>query len=79
MSLFDWFANREKTEPSLQKPPEREIADGLWSKCPKCDVLTYTKDLKVNSGVCTGCGHHNIVNSSERIEQLIDFKILGIG
>ncbi|MGK7933062.1 MAG: acetyl-CoA carboxylase, carboxyltransferase subunit beta [Microcystaceae cyanobacterium] len=74
MSLFDWFADRQKTEPSLQTPPEREIADGLWFKCPKCDALTYTKDLKANLGVCKSCGHHNIVHSSERIEQLIDAK-----
>lgn len=74
MSLFDWFANRQKTEPSLQQPPEREISDGLWSKCPACDLLTYTKDLKTNLGVCASCGHHNIVYSEERIEQLIDPK-----
>ncbi|TAE53358.1 MAG: acetyl-CoA carboxylase carboxyltransferase subunit beta, partial [Nostocales cyanobacterium] len=50
----------------------REIADGLWHKCPKCGVLTYTKDLKANQMVCTECGHHNRVDSDERIKQLID-------
>jgi acetyl-CoA carboxylase carboxyl transferase subunit beta len=34
MSLFDWFANRQKTEPKVQQQQEREIADGLWTKCP---------------------------------------------
>jgi acetyl-CoA carboxylase carboxyl transferase subunit beta len=72
MSLFDWFANRRKTEPPLQKRQEREIADGLWTKCPVCSAVAYTKDLKNNQYVCPECGYHNRVDSDERIEQLID-------
>lgn len=73
MSLFDWFAaNRQNSETQLQPQPEREIADGLWTKCKSCDVLTYTKDLRHNQMVCKECGFHNRVGSRERIRQLID-------
>lgn len=72
MSLFDWFANRRKSEPSSQQPQEREIADGLWTKCEACGVLAYTKDLKGNQMVCLECDHHMRVYSEERIRQLID-------
>jgi acetyl-CoA carboxylase carboxyl transferase subunit beta len=72
MSLLDWFANRQKTAPVSQAQPEREIADGLWTKCPSCSVLTYTKDLKSNQMVCLECNHHIRIYSAERIEQLID-------
>ncbi|MGG6297661.1 acetyl-CoA carboxylase, carboxyltransferase subunit beta [Leptolyngbya sp. AN02str] len=72
MSLFDWFANRRKSEPVSHERQEREIADGLWSKCSECSVLTYTKDLRANQMVCPECGHHNRVFSDERIRQLID-------
>lgn len=72
MSLFDWFANRQKSGPISLERQEREIADGLWAKCGACGVLTYTKDLQVNQMVCPECGHHNRVNSDERIRQLID-------
>ncbi|MFQ4146880.1 acetyl-CoA carboxylase, carboxyltransferase subunit beta [Chlorogloeopsis sp. ULAP02] len=71
-SLFDWFANRRKSGPISLERQEREIADGLWHKCPQCGVLTYTKDLKTNLMVCTECEHHNRVDSDERIRQLID-------
>jgi acetyl-CoA carboxylase carboxyl transferase subunit beta len=71
-SLFDWFANRRKPGSSSLERQEREIADGLWHKCPKCGVLTYAKDLKANQMVCVECGHHNRVDSDERIRQLID-------
>jgi acetyl-CoA carboxylase carboxyl transferase subunit beta len=72
MSLFDWFANRQKTEPISKERQEREIADGLWSKCEACGILTYTKDLRSNQMVCLDCGHHKRVYSDERIRQLID-------
>jgi acetyl-CoA carboxylase carboxyl transferase subunit beta len=72
MSLLDWFANRQKTAPVSQAQPEREIADGLWTKCAACSVLTYTKDLKANQMVCVECGHHIRIDSHTRIAQLID-------
>lgn len=72
MSLLDWFANLRKSEPNVQKRQEREIADGLWTKCQACAVLAYTKDLKANQKVCSECNHHHRVDSDERIKQLID-------
>ncbi len=71
-SLLDWFANRRKSGSIILEPQEREIADGLWHKCSECAVLSYTKDLKANQMVCNECGHHNRVDSDERILQLID-------
>ncbi|MDJ0517370.1 MAG: acetyl-CoA carboxylase, carboxyltransferase subunit beta [Trichodesmium sp. MO_231.B1] len=72
MSLFDWFANRQKSAQNSQQRPEREISDGLWLKCEACGTLTYTKDLQANQMVCLECGHHIRVSSEERIQQLID-------
>lgn len=72
MSLFDWFANRRKNEPIQQVQPERDVSDGLWTKCESCGVLAYTKDLRANQMVCLDCGHHTRVDSPERINQLVD-------
>ena len=71
-SLFDWFANIRKTEPAVQKQQEREIADGLWTKCSSCSAVAYTKDLQANQLVCLECNYHNRVDSDERIKQLTD-------
>jgi acetyl-CoA carboxylase carboxyl transferase subunit beta len=71
-SLFDWFADRQKTSPSIHQQQEREIADGLWTKCEDCNAIAYTKDLAANQLVCLDCGHHKRVSSHERIGQLID-------
>lgn len=72
MSLFDWFANRRKSGPISPERQERDIADGLWSKCTACGVVAYSKDLRANQMVCMECGHHVRVDSDERIRQLID-------
>jgi acetyl-CoA carboxylase carboxyl transferase subunit beta len=73
-SLFDWFADRQKTSPSIQQQQEREIADGLWTKCEDCNAIAYTKDLTANQMVCLECGHHKRVSSAERVTQLIDLN-----
>jgi acetyl-CoA carboxylase carboxyl transferase subunit beta len=72
MSLFDWFANRKKSVSISEAQQEREIADGLWTKCEACGVMTYTKDLRANQMVCPDCNHHVRIYSDERIYQLID-------
>ncbi|MEB3231486.1 MAG: acetyl-CoA carboxylase, carboxyltransferase subunit beta [Leptolyngbyaceae bacterium] len=72
MSLFDWFANRQKSGPPSTDLHEREVPDGLWHKCEACGVLAYAKDLHANQKVCTECQHHHRVNSDERITQLVD-------
>ncbi len=72
MTLFDWFDNLRKSEPEIKPQQEREIADGLWTKCPNCGQVAYTKDLKNNNMVCLECEHHMPVMSEERITQLID-------
>jgi acetyl-CoA carboxylase carboxyl transferase subunit beta len=71
-SLFDWFADRQKTSPSIQPQQEREIADGLWTKCEDCNAIAYSKDITANQLVCLECGHHKRVSCHERISQLID-------
>jgi len=81
MSLFDWFADRRKNAPAVRpaQGPEGDEGDGLWSKCSQCGLVVYRKDLAANAHVCKGCGHHNRIDSDERIRLLADegsFEIL---
>ena len=55
MSLFDWFADRQKNAPTVRVTQEPEEGDGLWSKCPECGLVVYRKDLVANASVCKGC------------------------
>ena len=72
MSLFDWFADRQKNAPTVRVTQEPEEGDGLWSKCPECSLVVYRKDLVANASVCKGCGHHNRIDSAERIALIAD-------
>ncbi len=74
MSLLDWFETRKKeTQPPVPQPQQqREIAEGLWTKCRGCGTLHYTKDWELNHQVCANCGYHAMVGATERIAQLID-------
>jgi len=74
MSLFDWFADRRKNAPVVRNSqgPDAEEGDGLWSKCPECAQVVYRKDLVANASVCRGCGHHNRIDSPERIRLIAD-------
>ncbi|WP_036918211.1 MULTISPECIES: acetyl-CoA carboxylase, carboxyltransferase subunit beta [unclassified Prochlorococcus] len=79
MSLFDWFAARRKDQFVGKVVQETDEGDGLWGKCPECGQVVYRKDLLSNANVCSNCGHHNRINSEERIKLLVDkgsFKVL---
>ena len=72
MSLFDWFADRRKGQFVGKVTQESEESDGLWEKCPECGQVVYRKDLIDNCSVCSNCGHHNRIDSEERIRLISD-------
>lgn len=55
-----------------QAAPNREFPDDLWTKCPKCNELLYTRELENNLKVCQKCGYHFRLSSEERIDFLAD-------
>ena len=72
MSLFDWFADRRKGQFVGKVTQESEESDGLWEKCAECGQVVYRKDLIDNCSVCNNCGHHNRIDSQERIRLITD-------
>jgi len=51
---------------------KRDAASDIWTKCPKCNELLYTRELQNNLKVCQKCGYHFRLSSDERIEYLAD-------
>jgi acetyl-CoA carboxylase carboxyl transferase subunit beta len=65
MGIFD--------KPRLRPQDKREdMPEGMWTKCPSCDAMLHQLDLKQNLNVCPPCGHHFLMGSRERIENLAD-------
>ena len=48
------------------------IPEGLWNKCPACEVVLYRSDLEGNLHVCPKCGHHLRIDVRKRLDLLLD-------
>jgi len=65
-----WF-KRAKQNIS-PKSVKREVPDGQWQKCEKCNEIIYARQLEMNAHVCFNCGHHFRIGSKEYIDILFD-------
>src|SRR5437899_2459020 len=54
------------------KSRKRDIPEGLWTKCPKCDAMVFDKELDENLKVCPKCQHHFRLGARERIHSLVE-------
>jgi acetyl-CoA carboxylase carboxyl transferase subunit beta len=48
------------------------MPDDIWTKCPGCSSILYTKELRRSFGVCTKCNYHFRLNARQRIPLLVD-------
>ena len=67
--MTEWF--RRKSE-KIKTFDKREIAEGMWLKCPGCSEVVYRKALQEQNYVCIGCSHHFRITSSDYINLLVD-------
>lgn len=64
------FAKKPKL--GISKKKKREIPEGLWIKCPKCETMLFDKELDENLKVCLKCSHHFVIGARERIHSLVE-------
>jgi acetyl-CoA carboxylase carboxyl transferase subunit beta len=64
------FAKKPKL--SGGKSRKRDIPEGLWTKCPKCDAMVFDRELDENLKVCPKCQHHFSIGARERIHSLVE-------
>jgi acetyl-CoA carboxylase carboxyl transferase subunit beta len=58
-----WFRRRR---------PSGELPEGLWTQCPKCRELLFTREWERNLKVCLKCSYHFRLTASERLDLLLD-------
>jgi acetyl-CoA carboxylase carboxyl transferase subunit beta len=49
-----------------------DVPEGLWMRCPACEVMVYRKHVERNLNVCPECEYHHRVSASVRAGQLCD-------
>ena len=54
------------------KSKKKEIPEGLWTKCPKCEAMVFDKELDENLKICPKCGNHFAITARERIHSLVE-------
>lgn len=53
---------------------KKETPEGLWSKCPECNYICTTTELKENLFVCPKCNYHHRIGSEDYFEIIFDNK-----
>ena len=51
---------------------KKDMPEGLWTKCPSCNESLFEDALTKNLRVCTHCGYHFTISSTERLASLVD-------
>ena len=67
--MDEWFRRKSEKIKTLDK---KEIAEGMWLKCPHCREVVYRKMLEENHYICTSCTHHFRISSDDYIKLLLD-------
>ncbi len=51
---------------------KKETPEGLWTKCPECNHITTSSDLREALFVCPKCDYHHRIGSEEYYEIIYD-------
>ena len=72
MSPGGWFQKRSKAASKAVRKQLDALPDGLWTKCPKCGEILFSKELEKNLKVCNKCGYHSKLGAAERLAITVD-------
>jgi len=64
-----WFLRKK---PNIEAAQQRELPEGLWTKCPRCSAILYKKQLEESLYTCPQCSYHFRIGSRQYIEFLLD-------
>ena len=67
--MVEWF---RRSDVKIKTTERKNIAEGLWVKCPHCNEVIYNKVLKENQFVCSACNHHFRMGSKNYFTLLLD-------
>jgi acetyl-CoA carboxylase carboxyl transferase subunit beta len=70
--LKDLFSKRRKYATIPSEQAKKDIPEGLMTKCQSCGTITYSKELRKQLMVCSGCGFHFPLTALERIQFTLD-------
>lgn len=69
---MQWFKRPRQYVPIRHATRRKNIPDGLWKKCDKCDEILYVPELERRMHVCPQCDYHFRIGARLRIEYMLD-------
>jgi acetyl-CoA carboxylase carboxyl transferase subunit beta len=66
-----WF-KRIRKGISTSTADKKETPEGLWTKCPTCNHICTSSELKENLYICDKCKYHHRIGSDEYFAILFD-------
>lgn len=66
-----WF-KRIRKGISTSTADKKETPEGLWTKCPTCNHICTSSELKENLYICDKCNYHHRIGSDEYFSILFD-------
>ena len=66
-----WF-KRIRKGINTSTADKKETPEGLWTKCPTCNHICTSSELKENLYICDKCNHHHRIGSDEYFDILFD-------
>ena len=70
---MSWF--QRLLPPKIKRKAEgnkKNVPEGLWHKCIRCEAVLYHADLEKNLEVCPKCSQHNRISARERLDLFLD-------
>jgi len=74
VSKSRWFTRKRKGI-LTSTADKKETPEGLWNKCPECNLICTTTELRENLFVCPKCNHHHRIGSEEYYDILYDNQV----
>ena len=68
---MSWFEKLIPSRISTFKK-KRNVPEGVWVKCQKCDAQLYRAELERNFKVCPKCNFHMRIGARERLQFFLD-------
>jgi acetyl-CoA carboxylase carboxyl transferase subunit beta len=65
-----WLFRAKAPKPEGGDP--LELKEDVWTKCPECGSILYTKELRRNFGICNKCNYHFRLTAKQRIPMLTE-------
>ena len=72
MCAASWFSRVRAPKPEMEENDRVQVPGGMWTKCPGCTAIVYTKELDRSQMVCPKCNYHFRLTTDQRIDLITD-------